>query len=43
MPQHDLKEIQAKFVDVDGLEITRTAENSAKALGYDLQDVVDAV
>lgn len=38
-----MKAIQAKFIDVDSLEITRVAEDSAKALGYSLEDVVDAV
>lgn len=42
-PHHDLAEIQSKFATVDGLEITRTAESTARALGYGLQDVVDAV
>lgn len=42
-PHHDLKGIQAKFSDVDALEITRTAESTARKLGYGLQDIVDAV
>ena len=42
-PTHDLRSIQAKFADVTSLEITRTAENSAKRMGYDLNDVWEAV
>jgi motility quorum-sensing regulator/GCU-specific mRNA interferase toxin len=42
-PHHDLLAIQAKFRDVEALEITRTAENTARKLGYGLQDIVDAV
>ena len=42
-PHHDLKAIQVKFRDVAGLEITRTAETSARRLGFGLQDIVDAV
>jgi len=42
-PHHDLKAIQAKFADVDSLEITRTAFLGAQAIGYSLEDVVDVV
>ena len=42
-PHHDLADIQAKFSDVDMLEITRKATQDAQALGYSLQDVVEAV
>lgn len=42
-PHHDLLAIKTKFSDVDALEITRTAETTARKLGYGLQDVVDAV
>lgn len=42
-PHHDLSAIQAKFRDVATLEITRTAEEAARALGFGLQDIVDAV
>jgi len=42
-PHHDLTAVKARFATVDGLEITRTAVESARALGYALQDVVDAV
>ncbi len=42
-PHHDLEKIKAKFQTVSGLEITRTAQDSANLLGYGLQDIVDAV
>ncbi len=43
VPHHDLADIQAKFATVDTLEITRKATQDAQALGYSLQEVVDAV
>ncbi|MCA0359029.1 MAG: type II toxin-antitoxin system MqsR family toxin [Proteobacteria bacterium] len=42
-PHHALAAIQTKFATVAGLEITRVATENARALGYGLQDVVDAV
>nr|WP_295111865.1 type II toxin-antitoxin system MqsR family toxin [uncultured Caulobacter sp.] len=42
-PHHDLSAIQTKFATVAGLEITRIATENARALGYGLQDVVDAI
>jgi motility quorum-sensing regulator/GCU-specific mRNA interferase toxin len=42
-PHHDLAQIKAKFARVEDLEITRTAVNSAYALGYGLQDIVDVI
>lgn len=42
-PHHDLAQIQSKFAHVDDLEITRTAEDTARALGYGLEDIVEAV
>lgn len=42
-PHHDLVSIQTKFATVAELEITRVATETARALGYGLQDVVDAV
>jgi motility quorum-sensing regulator/GCU-specific mRNA interferase toxin len=42
-PHHDLAAVQAKFARVETLEITRTATETARALGYSLQDVVEAV
>jgi motility quorum-sensing regulator / GCU-specific mRNA interferase toxin len=42
-PHHDLAAVKARFTDVDRLEITRTATQSARRLGYDLNDVVDVV
>lgn len=42
-PHHDLSLIQSKFGNVNDLEITRTAENNAKDLGYGLQDIVEAI
>lgn len=40
---HDLASVQAKFARADDLEITRSAVESARALGYGLEDVVEAV
>lgn len=40
---HDLAAVKAKFARVDTLEATRTAIVSARALGYTLEDIVDAV
>ncbi len=42
-PHHDLAAIQAKFKNVDTLELTGTAVQGAQALGYALEDVVDVV
>ena len=42
-PHHDLAAVQAKFADVDSLEITRKAIEGARALGYSLEDIVEAV
>jgi motility quorum-sensing regulator/GCU-specific mRNA interferase toxin len=42
-PHHDLEAIQAKFADVDSLEITKTALRGAQAIGYSLEDIVDVV
>lgn len=42
-PHHDLAAVQAKFAKVDTLEITRTAVEGARALGYSLEDIVEAV
>ncbi len=42
-PHHDLDAIQSKFRNVDSLEITRTAVKTANALGYGLEDIVEAV
>lgn len=42
-PHYDLSEIKSKFKDVPNLEITRTAETTARVLGYGLRDIVDAV
>ncbi len=42
-PHHDLGAIQAKFADVDSLDITGTALRGAQAIGYSLEDVVDVV
>lgn len=42
-PHHDLAAVQAKFAEVDTLEITRSAVESARALGYLLEDIVEAV
>lgn len=42
-PHHDLAAVQAKFAEVNTLEITRAAVESARALGYSLEDIVEAV
>lgn len=42
-PHHDLRAVQAKFATVETLEITRSAIVSARALGYGLSDIVEAV
>jgi motility quorum-sensing regulator/GCU-specific mRNA interferase toxin len=42
-PHHDLAAIQARFVDVESLEITTKAVRDAQAIGYSLEDVVDVV
>ena len=42
-PHHDLAGIQAKFSSVSTLQITRKATLDARALGYSLQDIVEAV
>lgn len=43
VPHHLLSGVQAKFVDVENLEITSSAIKSANAIGYSLEDVVDVV
>lgn len=42
-PHHPLSAVQAKFEQVETLEITRTAVEGARALGYSLEDIVEAV
>jgi motility quorum-sensing regulator/GCU-specific mRNA interferase toxin len=42
-PHHDLAAIQAKFADVESLEITTRAMRDAEAIRYSLADVVDVV
>jgi motility quorum-sensing regulator/GCU-specific mRNA interferase toxin len=42
-PHHDLAAVQAKFAEVDTLEITRAAVEGARVLGYSLEDIVEAV
>jgi motility quorum-sensing regulator/GCU-specific mRNA interferase toxin len=42
-PHHSLAAVKAKFATVETLEITRTAVEGAWALGYALEDVVEAV
>jgi motility quorum-sensing regulator/GCU-specific mRNA interferase toxin len=42
-PHHDLAAVKAKFARVETLEITRAAVEGARALGYSLKDVVEAV
>ena len=42
-PTYDLDSIKAEFTSVEKLRITRTATDTAFALGYWLQDVVDVI
>lgn len=42
-PHHNLAAVQAKFAQVETLEITRTAAEGARALGYSLEDIVETV
>src|SRR5690606_28752747 len=42
-PHHDLAAVKAKFAQADTLEITRTAVEGARALGYSLKDIVEVV
>ena len=43
VPHHPLSGVQAKFADVESLEITSSAIKSANAIGYSLEDVIDVV
>jgi motility quorum-sensing regulator/GCU-specific mRNA interferase toxin len=43
VPHHQLTAVQAKFDDVNTLEITRVATLNARALGYSLENVVEVV
>jgi motility quorum-sensing regulator/GCU-specific mRNA interferase toxin len=42
-PHHPLAAVKAKFAQVETVEITGAAIRSARALGYGLADVVEAV
>jgi len=42
-PHHDLAAVKTRFAQADALEITRSAIEGARALGYSLEDVVGAV
>lgn len=42
-PHHSLARIKEKFARVSTLEVTRTAIDGARALGYSLEDMVEAV
>ena len=42
-PHHNLAAVKAKFAQVETLEITRTAVEGARALGYSLKDIVEVV
>ncbi len=42
-PTYDLESFRSEFCAVDRLRMTRTARDSALALGFSLQDVVDAI
>ena len=42
-PHHDLAAVKAKFAQVETLDITRAAIKGARALGYSLEDIVEAV
>lgn len=40
---HDLAAVQVKFAQLETLEITRSAVEGSRALGYLLEDVIEAV
>lgn len=42
-PHHNLAAVKMKFADADTLEITGSATDGARRLGYSLDDIVDAV
>jgi motility quorum-sensing regulator/GCU-specific mRNA interferase toxin len=42
-PHHNLAAVQAKFASVETLEITRVAIESARGLGFSLENIVEAV
>lgn len=42
-PHHELSAVQARFADVDSLEITRKAKLDAEAAGFSLKDVIAIV
>ena len=42
-PHHDLAAVKARFARVETLEVTRSAVEGARALGYSLEDIVDAI
>lgn len=42
-PHHNLAAVKAKFAQVETLEITRTAVEGARALGYSLKNIVEVV
>jgi len=42
-PHHDLAAVKARFSRKEDVEITRSAMQGARALGYGLDDIVDAV
>jgi motility quorum-sensing regulator/GCU-specific mRNA interferase toxin len=42
-PHHNLDAVKAKFAQLETLEITRSAVEGARGLGYTLEEVVEAV
>ncbi|HEX2762218.1 MAG TPA: type II toxin-antitoxin system MqsR family toxin [Allosphingosinicella sp.] len=42
-PHHDLEAVKAKFASVETLDITTSASRSARALGFELEEVVEIV
>ena len=42
-PHHNLAAVKEKFIDVKTLEVSRTAVEGARALGYSLVDIVNVV
>jgi hypothetical protein len=42
-PHHDIEAVKAKFARVETLEITTMASRSARALGFELEHVVEVV
>lgn len=42
-PHHDLAALQARFATVEDLEVTNSAIQSSRTLGFALEDVLDVI